>query len=251
MRYVMSYEYVAFNKDNLDLYLRELAKEFRKLNGKMMPAEIILVGGASVLANYGFRNTTYDMDAVILASSAMKEAINHISDKFNLPNSWLNTDFMKTSSYSYKIIEKSVYYKTFSNILTVRTVSGEYLIAMKLISVRKYKNDLSDIVGILMSHVENGNPISLDMIQSAVIDLYGSWNVISSYAVEFINSVFLKSDYKEIYHKIRNDEIKNKELLIEFEKEYPGVIEEQNIDNILKNAEMKMNEEESNPEQLM
>lgn len=93
MRYVMSYEYVAFNKDNLDLYLRELAKEFRKLNGKMMPAEIILVGGASVLANYGFRNTTYDMDAVILASSAMKEAINHISDKFNLPNSWLNTDF--------------------------------------------------------------------------------------------------------------------------------------------------------------
>ncbi len=39
-----------FTKDNLDMYLKELAKEFRKLNGKTMPAEIILVGGASVLA---------------------------------------------------------------------------------------------------------------------------------------------------------------------------------------------------------
>lgn len=36
------------------MYLKELAKEFRKLNGKTMPAEIILIGGAAVLANYGF-----------------------------------------------------------------------------------------------------------------------------------------------------------------------------------------------------
>lgn len=40
-----------------------------------MPAEIILIGGASVLANYGFRDMTYDMDAVIVASSAMKQSI--------------------------------------------------------------------------------------------------------------------------------------------------------------------------------
>lgn len=29
-----------FTKENLDMYLKELAKEFRKLNGKTMPAEI-------------------------------------------------------------------------------------------------------------------------------------------------------------------------------------------------------------------
>ena len=44
-----------FTKQNLDTYLKELAKEFRKLNGKDMPAEIILIGGAAILANYGFR----------------------------------------------------------------------------------------------------------------------------------------------------------------------------------------------------
>ena len=42
-------------KDNLDELLREIAKEYRKRAGKNMPAEIILVGGASVLINYGFR----------------------------------------------------------------------------------------------------------------------------------------------------------------------------------------------------
>ena len=55
-----------FTKENLDQYLKELAKEFRKINGKNMPADIILIGGASVVINYGFREMTYDMDAVIL-----------------------------------------------------------------------------------------------------------------------------------------------------------------------------------------
>ena len=36
-------------KENLDTYLKELAKQFRKLNGKAMPAEITLIGGASIL----------------------------------------------------------------------------------------------------------------------------------------------------------------------------------------------------------
>lgn len=135
----MSFNETAFTKENLDLYLRELAKAFRKLNGKTMPAEIILIGGASVLINYGFRDTTYDMDAIILSSSTMRQAINQVGDKFGLPNGWLNTDFMKTSSYSPKLAEHSEYYKTFSNLLEVRTITGEYMVAMKLMAGRKYK----------------------------------------------------------------------------------------------------------------
>ena len=34
-----------FTKENLDQYLKELAKEFRKRNGKSMPAEVVLIGG--------------------------------------------------------------------------------------------------------------------------------------------------------------------------------------------------------------
>jgi hypothetical protein len=38
-------------RENLDEYLKELAKEFRKLNGTKMPAEIILIGGAASRSN--------------------------------------------------------------------------------------------------------------------------------------------------------------------------------------------------------
>ena len=65
----------GFTKDNLDQYLKELSNEYRKCSGKIMPAEIILIGGASVVINYGFREMTYDMDAIIEAASTMKEAI--------------------------------------------------------------------------------------------------------------------------------------------------------------------------------
>ena len=70
-----------FTRENLDLYLSELAKEYRKLGGKNMPAEVILIGGASILANYGFRNMTYDMDAIISASSAIKAEYRFCKDK--------------------------------------------------------------------------------------------------------------------------------------------------------------------------
>ena len=49
-----------FTRDNLDSCLKELAKEIRKINGSRIPAEIILIGGASVLINYGFREMTYE-----------------------------------------------------------------------------------------------------------------------------------------------------------------------------------------------
>ena len=60
----MSSERIAFNKENIDGYFHELAKEFRKLNGKSIPAEIILIGGAAVIANYGFREMTYDVHTI-------------------------------------------------------------------------------------------------------------------------------------------------------------------------------------------
>lgn len=92
---------------------------------------------------------TYDIDAIIHAFSSMKEAINVVGDELGLPNGWLNSDFTKTASYSPKLLQYSKFYKRFGYVLDVRTVSREYLVAMKLMSGRKYKNDLSDIIGIL------------------------------------------------------------------------------------------------------
>lgn len=82
---------------------------------------------------------TYDIDAIIHASSSMKEAINVVGDELGLPNGWLNSDFTKTASYSPKLLQYSKFYKRFGYVLDVRTVSREYLVAMKLMSVENIK----------------------------------------------------------------------------------------------------------------
>ncbi len=190
-----------FTKDNLDTYLKDLAKEYRKRNGKSVPAEIILIGGASVLINYGFREMTYDLDAIVCASSSMKEAINYVGDKYNLPNGWLNEDFIKMDSYSDKIIQYSTHYKEFSNLVSFRTVTKEYLIAMKLMAGRQYKYDLSDVIGILWEHEKKGDSITLERIKEAAINLYGSYDALPVHFREYIEKAISKGDYEELYQR--------------------------------------------------
>ena len=230
----------SFTKENLDNYLKELAKEYKKLVGKSIPAEIVLVGGASVLTNYGFRDMTTDVDAIIHAASSMKDAINHVGDKYNLPNGWLNMDFMKTSSYSRKLDEVSVYYKTFYGVLTVRTIADEYLIAMKLRSGRKYKNDLSDIIGILAYNEKNGHPINIQQVNKAVEELYGGWNDFPNDSKLFIESAIKEGNYGEIYASVKNNESVSKELLIDFEGKYSNVVNVSNVDEILETLKRKL-----------
>ena len=233
----------TFNKDNLDSILKELAKEYRRLGGKNMPAEIILIGGAAVIENYGFRDMTTDIDAVITASSAMKEAVNRVGDRLGLPNGWLNDDFKKTGSYSNKLSEVSVFYKSFYGVLSVRTVSAEYLIAMKLKAGRKYKNDLSDVVGILYEHNKSGNEITKEQIDNAVIKLYGSWDSVPADSIAFIKDLLSGGNYENVYNEIRTAEKQAKEMLIDFENRYPNVTKTENVDDILKMLKTKKQEE--------
>lgn len=226
---------LIFTRENLDNCLKNLAKEYRKHGGKNIPAELILIGGASILVNYGFRNMTYDIDAIIRASSAMKDAINHVGDKMGLPNGWLNSDFMQTTSYSPKLIQHSTYYKTFFNVLTVRTISGEYLIAMKLMSGRQYKNDISDVVGILYEHRKRSCPILFEQIDTAVCSLYGGWSAMPENAQVLINHILDSDNLEKLYQLHQSEERSSKLALIKFEEDYPAVLHENNLEDILQN----------------
>ena len=240
----------CFTKDNLDTYLRELAKEYRRHGGRAMPAEIVLIGGAAILANYGFRDMTTDVDAVIHAASTMRDAINHVGDRFGLPNGWLNADFMRTASYTPKLDQYSTYYRTFSNVLTVRTVTAEYLIAMKLRSGRKYKHDLSDIIGILAEHEKWGKPITAESIDIAVRNLYGGWDGISEDAKSYIQDVLRHGDYQGVYAEVAAAEQRTKDILIGFEQDYPGVANADNVEGIVKNLTAKQDTRTSILERL-
>ena len=231
----------GFTKENLDYYLKELAKEFRKRNGRNTPAEIILVGGAAILANYGFREMTYDIDAIITASSAMKEAINVVGDRLDLPNGWLNSDFRNTNSYSPKLSQYSKYYRTYSNVLNIRIISAEYLVAMKLMSGRRYKKDLSDIVGILSEQERMGEPLSYQQIDCAVRNLYGGWENISEYVIQLLRAALDSENLKELFMEQEREEALSKQAVLHVQKYEGEKVKESNVDEIIQRALSKKN----------
>jgi hypothetical protein len=226
-------------RDNLNVCLKAVAKEFRRLNGTKTQAEIVLTGGAAILANYLFRELTYDVDAIIIASSAMKEAINTVGDRMNLPRGWLNADVKRTSSYSDKLLAVSVYYRTFSNILQVRTIAAEYLVAMKLMSGRRYKHDISDVYGVLWEHQKNGIPLTKESILRAVTELFGDVERLPEASVTLLDDAFKSGDYENLYKLSREDEIEAKEILIDFDQQYPNTLKLDNINSILDSMKQK------------
>ncbi len=223
----------AFSKENIDSYLKEVAKQYRKLNGKGMSAEITLIGGASILINYGFRDATYDVDALIYAASSMKDAINHVTNARGLPNGWLNEDFKNTASYTPRLVNYSQYYRTFSNVVHVRTITGEYLVAMKLKAFRQYKHDISDIVGILREHVRSGDPLTFERIDTAVKNLYDSWENMPANALEIIRRILADEDLDLLYDAYTQEKAAAKETLLTFEGDYPNILREDNLNDIL------------------
>ena len=231
---------VPFTKENVELSLKEIAKELKK-RGRGASAEIILVGGASIIVNYSFRYSSYDIDAMYSTPSLMKEVINAVGDKQGLPNGWLNDDFKNTASYSDKIVQYSEYYKTFSNVLSVRTVRAEYLIAMKLVSGRQYKKDLSDIAGIVYEQSLLGKPITYEMVDTAVKNLYGNWDKISDVSKETLEKILSYENLQALFVELSEDEEKAKSELSEISRKYPQVVNKDNADEIIKIALEKKN----------
>lgn len=204
-----------FTIENLDYYLNELAKDYVKLTKRnKVPIEIIVVGGASVLINYGFRDSTNDVDA-ILTWGFLEQSIKNIGLKFNLEKNWLNSDFIQTKSYTPKLIEFSTFYKCFQKILNVRTVKSEYLIAMKMVSGRVYKNDLSDIVGILLAEHQMGNYINREKIEKSIFELYGSLNIVHEDIYKSVYRILDKGNLNEIYNFYLESEKNAKEQILQ------------------------------------
>ena len=196
-----------------------------------MEAEIIIVGGASVVLNYGFRQGTIDVDVYIKSSSAMKDAIRIIRDRYDLSNDWMNDDFKYTSSFTPDIALYAKKYKTFSNIVHVYTISGSYLIAMKMMSSRPYANDKSDIIGIISEHHIRGEDISLDDIKNAAEKLYGSYENIPIAFREYVEDIFTHPDISSLYSTQLEEERINREMLSSLKD--TSILNQDNVNEIL------------------
>lgn len=226
-------------KDNAYPILKAFAKEYKKQNGNQIPTEIIIVGGGSILLNYGFREYTQDFDILARSVDVIKSVSYQIADQYNLLNDWMNTDFTHTASYSTKLREISKHFCSFNNgSLEFRTVNAEYLIAMKMVSAREYRNDISDIVGILIYLKEYAEGCSMDKIDAAIQYLYENpkemiknevYDKIRSYAQQSVSE--LQAEYKVLTQK----EEQTKQTLISVTEKYPGAVTEESIDKIIEN----------------
>lgn len=129
----------------------------------------------------------------------------------------------------------------------VRIIEPEFLIAMKLVASRNYKYDFSDIIGILKEQKKEEKPISFEMIKNAVCELYGDYeSVIPEESKRFLDGVYKSQNLDELYDKYYKTAMSNKKNLIEFETQYPGTLNEDNLDEIMQNLqhqqELKQND---------
>lgn len=169
--YMMQSEKKITRENALEI-IKKFAKEYRKELGKA-PGEIIIVGGGSIMLNYKFREATQDFDVILRTVSGISDVITRFADENELPRDWMNSDFIKTTSYSAKLAEVSKHFCFFNNnTLEIRTVSGKYLIAMKIRAHREYRNDISDVAGILIEEREKGNIINFSDVENAYLFLY-------------------------------------------------------------------------------
>ena len=224
-------------KENAYPILKAFAKEYKKQNGTSVPVELVIVGGGSILLNYGFREATQDFDIMVQSLGLIKNVSYRIADLYNLPDNWLNTDFMRTASYSDKLREVSKHFCSFNNgSLEFRTVNGEYLIAMKMVSAREYRNDISDVVGILIYMKNESEDFSMDRIDHAIDFLYGKReNVIKEEVYDKVKE-YAKWSVRELekeYDVLTQMESQTKQELIDVNAKYQGVVKEESIDSVI------------------
>lgn len=188
-------------RENAFDIIKKFAKEYRKELGKV-PGEIIFVGGGSIMLNYKFRDATQDFDVILKTVSGVKDVITKFADDNDLPRDWMNSDFIKTASYSTELSEVSKHFCTLNNgTLEIRTVAGIYLIAMKLMARRDYRNDISDAVGILIEERDAGKEISFDDISKAYMRLYND-SIPEELALKMQGICNMNlTEQKEFFHK--------------------------------------------------
>lgn len=202
----MSLETVMDRK-TLEFMLRALAQVLKQNRNRLKhPLEIILVGGAAIVIHHDFRDSTRDVDAWLSSEVLLRQAVRTVGERYGFSERWVNQDFTRTASFTPKLREVSIHYKTYLKVLEVRTIQGPDLIAMKLMSARRYKNDLSDIVGVLMELKKNQQPISLEQVEASVTRLYGSFDAIHPKNRTWIQKVIHEDDYSTLFLHVVEEE---------------------------------------------
>lgn len=139
--------FVDFNRDFIDNLLYEFAKNISK-KYKNIPIDITIVGGAAILLQAEFRDTTEDIDIVKDKLLDIKQSLIELSDSMNISYNSINDNFMYSKSFSRQLYKYSKLYKKIRNV-SFYIVDLKAIACMKMIAGRKGTNDLTDIENII------------------------------------------------------------------------------------------------------
>ena len=115
---------------------------------------------------------------------------------------------------------------------------------MKLVSGRQYKKDLSDIAGIVYEQQMAGKPLTYEMIDVVVRNLYGSWDNVADHARGFLERILACEDLSALFVELSEDERAARAALAEMVKKYPAAIKQDNVNDVIAAAMWKKRQAE-------
>ena len=118
-----------YSKLELERMLSLLNEQLQK-NG--VTGEICIVGGAAMVLAFGSRESTRDIDALVMAPASVRTAAAQVAESAGFPPNWLN-DGVKGFASGRQTELKEVL--KFSH-LRVVAPSAEYILAMKCLAAR-------------------------------------------------------------------------------------------------------------------
>lgn len=95
------------------------------------------------------------------------------------------------------------------------------------------KYDRSDIVGIMLEHQINNDPIQVEKIKEAVIELYDSLENLPEISIALLEELETVTLSNELYDEQIEYEMNHRNKLETFQQKHPNTITKDNINNIL------------------
>ena len=94
----------------------------------------------------------------------------------------------------------------------------------------------------LQEYIDSRN--IMEDIDRAVCNLYGNWDKIPADSVSFIKEAMKNGKYEKAYQAVSDEEKRSKDLLVQFEADYPKVTNTENVNTILENLKRKKKKEQ-------
>jgi hypothetical protein len=130
---------------------RELEKALNRLGQllreRRVAGEIAVFEGAAIVLGFDFRTATEDVDALITQGHGqVVKAQQEVGAEMGLPPNWLNeqgTSYLSKNG-DFKLFRAYPSEGQFG--LRVLTAAPQYLLAMRLLSLRSYGHDVQDVM---------------------------------------------------------------------------------------------------------